>query len=949
MKFFKNISLKKKITIGFMIPLVMIAIFGVYSYFSLTKTANSMALIKNQNMKLAMEAQKMLLYTKSIQEIYIDISLTGGDGEDPYKEVNANVMKLNKNLSEFSDFYKTKNKHIFGLIGMIDSNVKKFTKAGKQMSSVYLKAALLDGEEKNIQLGKAYKLMKSFDKTSEMLNMFLAPFVEDQVSRLNKSLDLNSKNIKKFNNKFFAVLPICFAFAIFMIFMINKILNGHFNLLKDFSEKMGTGDLRAKINTDARDETGMIAREINGAISKLQMMILDILNSSDKLSVSSSHMNKVSDLLNKSTETLSFKSNEVSAASEEMIATNQGVATSIKSASEDIGQASIQSEKISKDMVIFENKLHDNSDEILHVLESLKSMANDFENFLTNVEQNAKAVGSIGESSHTIKDNNNIVFKQATHSLKSVKNVASHIDEMNNSFSEIVGISQDTHKNVEDMNNSIGSVSNEVGSIVKQIQGNTKETEVVINTLETLSGSINQVSVHMENTSNVVTKATDLSKESLVSVKSLVKAAEEVNEVITFIEEIARQTTLLSLNASIEASRAGEAGKGFAVVANEVKELAQNTHDKTDEIRSSINSIKKLATDVDTKIRNSEKVVLEINEATHEVSNTIEQQVNLTKKVDTAINTMKKNTDIVLENATKTENISNDVLAKGEILNQNMKTVVNYITDFSAKTKEMKSNITTIEIESQKVATVSSEAVEQVEKVAGEIGQVITSQNEMKEKIIFFARSSKELSSSLGTVTEGVIELGESLNSLGKVMINTSNNFNEISSTSIRNGKDVDDVLKVSKDVSKHMFQVNDISTTNSKNANAITEETEVLSQVVINLKENLDYFEIPETISSEKLINLKYYVQKSTDLNWEQIVDTFNYDLHIPVLGRLYYKESYDTICNHISSNTEISLQELEAKISVNYKDNIVEESDNSIKIDSKKKEESQEFKIAS
>ena len=103
-----------------------------------------------------------------------------------------------------------------------------------------------------------------------------------------------------------------------------------------------------------------------------------------------------------------------------------------------------------------------------------------------------------------------------------------------------------------------------------------------------LSTSIVEIGRSVSQTADVVRLAVDEVQETNQDIDALAQGAERIGDVVKLIRNIAGQTNLLALNATIEAARAGEAGRGFSVVASEVKSLAVQTAQATDDISSQI-------------------------------------------------------------------------------------------------------------------------------------------------------------------------------------------------------------------------------------------------------------------------------------------------------------------------------------------------------------------------
>lgn len=158
--------------------------------------------------------------------------------------------------------------------------------------------------------------------------------------------------------------------------------------------------------------------------------------------------------------------------------------------------------------------------------------------------------------------------------------------------------------------------------------------------------------------------------ESLMNMKETVESlshiSNQINDVVSIVEDIASQTNLLSLNASIEAARAGEQGKSFAVVANEVRKLSEQTEEsvvsikefteqimtKEKEVRDSLQDVEKLMESGKEKAISTKTAFQDISEAADEnlltaqqTKEEIEDLVKVVREIEDATDKIMKATE----------------------------------------------------------------------------------------------------------------------------------------------------------------------------------------------------------------------------------------------------------------------------------------------------------------
>lgn len=225
----------------------------------------------------------------------------------------------------------------------------------------------------------------------------------------------------------------------------------------------------------------------------------------------------------------------------------------------------------------------------------------------------------------------------------------------------------------------ISNAIHEIQSTAVHVSESTTEASQAAHNAE--SAADNSMRIVHSTITTIEALAQEISQSSN-TITDLKQNTDEINNILNVILGIAEQTNLLALNAAIEAARAGEQGRGFAVVADEVRHLAQNTQNATQQIEAMIQQLQtgttqaveamkhshERSTNAVSQVREEGATLSDISQAISQIrtmndaiSATAEQQATVTTEV-------RRNVDTITEIAERTNNSINAISDRSDQL-----------------------------------------------------------------------------------------------------------------------------------------------------------------------------------------------------------------------------------------------------------------------------------------
>lgn len=296
---------------------------------------------------------------------------------------------------------------------------------------------------------------------------------------------------------------------------------------------------------------------------------------------------------------------------------------------------------------LYEQK-HSKNDQLGNMISSTSNLRNHLRTIIPQIQDNSK----------TTLDNSNDLNKSIKQSSESMNGITEVMNQL----------SSGSQEQTENAKNGVDKLSILAEMIEDSINCANDVKSHLSNTQEANKTNID----YMNNLSDKFNSNIESSKQISDNIKVLSEKTRNIQTVVTTIESIAKRTTLLSLNASIEASAAGDAGKGFAVVAKEIGKLAQQTKDGTKQIQDIVDEI-------------SENMV--ITEDSMKTGNLSLEEALV------AMDNSKQSFDIIDKDINSMADVSNNLIDLIEQINQNKEDVILAMNSILSVSEETASSV----------------------------------------------------------------------------------------------------------------------------------------------------------------------------------------------------------------------------------------------------------------
>lgn len=282
-----------------------------------------------------------------------------------------------------------------------------------------------------------------------------------------------------------------------------------------------------------------------------------------------------------------------------------------------------------------------------------------------------------------------------------ISRMATALNQALAQISKTLLLIRDSSNAIHDTSGKIYSRNTEISAAARSTASSAQELDAASNSVAErlstvsasgleLTASIREIASQSASAARLASEASDAADSASKLFSVLENANQEIGNVIGIISSIADQTNLLALNAAIEAARAGDAGRGFSVVASEVKDLASQTTQATEEISSRIAEIQAQTGRSIQAIRDVTVTISSVTQVSTAIAAAVEEQSAVAQGIEEQLHDASRSTqeiaasvNLLARNATITNDHADNSVGDSRRLNEISTTLEKSVGQFT--------------------------------------------------------------------------------------------------------------------------------------------------------------------------------------------------------------------------------------------------------------------------
>ncbi len=302
-----------------------------------------------------------------------------------------------------------------------------------------------------------------------------------------------------------------------------------------------------------------------------------------------------------------------------------------------------------------------------------------------------------------------------------ITQISANIDSIKNDVgNQSTGV-QEANVTLNEMSESIEKLTSNINSQSESVSRSSAAVEQMVANINSVNSILAKNSQSVKLLSDSAAIGKEIVSKSVEMTKKIAEDSAGLIEASAVIQNIARQTNLLSMNAAIEAAHAGEAGKGFAVVADEIRKLAEDSNKQGKNIN---NVMKRMREQIDSMVQDASQTQAQF-ETIFSNTQTVSIQEN---EIKAAMDEQTKGGEQVLDSVNEINTITADVKTSAGIMEDGKKKLLAEMDKLASVTQQINGAMNEISIgvneinnSIQQVNNITKENSESIERVSGEI------------------------------------------------------------------------------------------------------------------------------------------------------------------------------------------------------------------------------------